>query len=265
MKDHYSTLGVARGATADDIKRAYRKLASQHHPDKGGDVKKFQEVEEAYRTLSNADSRAQYDNPSRPFNFQDSGGHPGGPQFNFNDIFEMFGAKFHSQGQQRQASARMALWIPLTDAVVGGRKPIVVSSPQGQNSIEIEIPPGIEDGESVRYQGLAPGNMDLIIQYRIRPEPGWERVNQNLTHDVTVTVWDLIMGRELKITTLDRTEISVVIPPMTQPGTMLRCRGHGVRSRNYPQGGDLLLKLHARLPSSISDELKEHIQREKGQ
>ena len=81
------TLYLTDNTSADEIKRAYRKLASQHHPDKGGDTKKFQEVEEAYRTLSDVDKRAQYDNP-RP-QFGGIGGGPGGPNFNFNDIFDI--------------------------------------------------------------------------------------------------------------------------------------------------------------------------------
>lgn len=265
MTDLYATLGVARTATPDEIKRAYRKLASQHHPDKGGDVKKFQEIEEAYRILSDAKTRAQYDNPQRPFNFQDFGAGQGNPHFNFNDIFEMFGARFHPQGQQRQATARMSLWIGLRDAVVGGRRPLAVSSTQGQSNIEIDIPPGVEDGESIRYPGLAPGGMDLIIQYRIRPEQGWERHAHNLIHDVGISVWDLMLGKELTVNTLQGTEITVTVPAMTRPGTMLRCRGHGVKSRLAPQGGDLLLRLHAVMPDAISEEMKLAIEREKNQ
>ena len=77
MADYYNTLGVAKQASADEIKRAYRKLASQHHPDKGGDTKKFQEIEEAYRILSDPDKRAQYDNPA-PQGFNQFGGVPQG-------------------------------------------------------------------------------------------------------------------------------------------------------------------------------------------
>ena len=88
MTDHYAALGVPRTATADQIKQAFRKLASTHHPDKGGDTKKFQEIQSAYAVLGDAQKRADYDNPRPQF-----GGHPGqgpGGQFDFNEIFNMF-------------------------------------------------------------------------------------------------------------------------------------------------------------------------------
>ena len=100
MTDHYAKLGVARNATQDEIKRAFRRLASQHHPDKGGDTKKFQEIQAAYDVLGDTAKRSQYDSPQPQFS-----GLGGGPNFNanfdFNTIFDMFGARFQPPQAQR--------------------------------------------------------------------------------------------------------------------------------------------------------------------
>ena len=102
MKDYYSTLGVARTATDDEIKRAYRKLASQHHPDKGGDKAQFQAVQEAYSVLSDAQRRQEYDNPRSQAHFA------AGPGFNFDDIFGMFGVNMR---QHQARSPRLNIWM----------------------------------------------------------------------------------------------------------------------------------------------------------
>ena len=113
MIDHYSTLGVSKNSNADDIKKAYRKLASQHHPDKGGDTSTFQKIEEAYRILSDPQQRQQYDNPMMQGNpFQ---GFPGGGfQFNMNgfNMDEMFGQMFRQHHQHPQQNTyRTSYWI----------------------------------------------------------------------------------------------------------------------------------------------------------
>ena len=153
MPDHYATLGVARTATVDEIKKAFRKLASQHHPDKGGDTKKFQEIQAAYDTLGDSAKRQQYDNPAPQF-----AGMPGGAQFNMGDIFsQMFGGGMgHGfQGQHpRRNHMRMSLWITLKDVATGGHRQVAVGSTQGQSTIEIDIPLGINDGDMVQYLSL---------------------------------------------------------------------------------------------------------------
>jgi len=251
MKNHYETLGVKTSADADEIKRAYRKLASQHHPDKGGDVKKFQEIEEAYRTLSDPQARAQYDNPQPNFG---SFGQHGAPQgFDFDTIFDIFGARF-GQGQRRPQQARMSLWIQLRDVAQGGRRTISVGTQTGTQAVDIEIPLGIDDGDSVQYPGLAPGGMDLIVSFRIHPDPRWFRSGLNVTAEHTATVWDLILGASARIRDVLGTEIMFTIPPMCQPGTTLRLRGRGLRHRSGQQG-DILIRIQGSLPPKIDTEL----------
>jgi len=262
MTNHYQTLGVDRNATPDEIKRAYRKLASQHHPDKGGDKHKFQEIEQAYRTLSDPNARQQHDNPN-PF-----GNMGGGSQgFNFESIFDIFGARFQHQNphmQQRQQRAMMTLWITLRDAVVGGRKMVSVGTHQGTQTIEIEIPAGIDDGANVQYGGIAPNGMDLIITYRIHQDPTWTRQGINLQTKHTVSIWDLILGCEIEIRDINGNNLSLVVPARTQPGTILRLRGRGVTPR-AGQSGDLLVQIQAQIPDTIPEDLLTHINQIRGQ
>ena len=256
MTDHYAALGVARNATQDEIKRAFRKLASQHHPDKGGDTRKFQEIQAAYDTLGDSAKRQQYDNPAPQFQ-----GFPGGAQFNMGDIFsQMFGGHpGFAQQHPRRNHMRMSLWITLKDVSTGGHRQVAVGSPQGQSTIEIDIPRGINDGDMVQYQGLAPGGQDLVIEFRIHPHPQFRRDGLNLTVDHKCAVWDMILGGDTTVVNLDGTQLVVAIPPLTDNSTTLRLRGRGLQDRKGVVG-DLFIRLHAQLPNQISPELAEAIQ-----
>lgn len=256
MPDHYATLGVARTATTDEIKRAFRKLASQHHPDKGGDTKKFQEIQAAYDTLGDTAKRAQYDNPAPQFQ-----GFPGGAQFNMNDIFsQMFGQGGFGPQHPRRNHMRMSLWITLKDVLTGGHRTVAVGSLQGQSTIEIDIPPGIDDGDMVQYAGLAPGGQDLVIEFRIHPHAVFHRDGLNLIMSHRVQVWDMILGGDVTVTHLDGSQLLVSVPPLTDNSTTLRLRGHGLHDRKG-HTGDLMIKLQAQLPTTITPELAEAIQK----
>jgi DnaJ-class molecular chaperone len=254
MKNYYDTLGVKSAATADEIKRAYRKLASQHHPDKGGDVKKFQEIEEAYRTLSDPEKRSQYDNPQPDFSHFGFQGH--GSPFDFQSIFDIFGTRFSHPGQQQQRAshARMTLWVGLDDVARGGRRTISVGTQSGTTAVDIEIPRGIDDGDTVRYPGIGPGGIDIVIVFRIHPHPRWQRQGLNLHVEHTVNVWDLILGAETQVRDVLNTALSLTVPAGTQPGTVLRLRGRGLSSRQG-QAGDLLVHIQTQIPKTIAPEL----------
>jgi len=266
MTDFYTILGVPRTANVDEIKRAYRRLASQHHPDKGGDVKKFQEIEEAYRILSDPITRQQYDNPRTAGPFGARPG-PGQTPFDFDAIFSMFGARpagspFH---QQHARAARLELWISLHDVAVGGNRIISVGSQHGQSNSEISIPPGIEDGDTVRYAGAGPVGIDLVITFRVRPDAQWQRDNDVIVTSIDVDFWDLILGADIDVANIYGEQLSIVVPPRTQPGTMLRVRGHGLPRKNQPSSRtDMLVRVQARLPASIPDNILEQIKLARG-
>ena len=258
MSDHYATLGVARTATPDEIKRAFRKLASQHHPDKGGNTQKFQEIQAAYDTLGDAVKRADYDNPRPQFS-----GMPGGAHFNMNDIFSsMFGGQspFGQQPRRPQSHTRMTLWIRMTDVAQGGTRPVAVGTPHGQSTIEVEIPLGINDGDNVQYQGLAPGGGDLVIQFRVHPDPLWQRNGLDLVTDVTADIWSMILGSDITVRTLTGSALTTSMPAGTQPKTLIRLRGHGLRDRSG-NTGDLMIRVMPTIPKTIRPELLEAIEK----
>lgn len=253
MQNPYQTLGVNRDATADDIKRAYRKLASKHHPDRGGDTKTFQEIQTAYDTLSDPNRRAAYDNPG-------FGGFGGGfradAPFDFQTIFDIFGTRFQQphQQQQRRQQARMSLWITLRDAAQGGKRTISVGTAQGTQAVEIEIPLGIDNGDTVQYPGIGPGGMDLIVSYRIHSDARFDRQGLNLFTNHQVDIWQLITGGTTQVKDILGNTLELSIPARTQPGTTVRLRGRGLKN-NVGAQGDMLVQLQARIPDHIDPEL----------
>jgi len=261
MPDHYATLGVARTATADEIKRAFRKLASQHHPDKGGDTQKFQTIQAAYDTLGDAAKRQAYDNPQPQF-----GGYGPGPgaAFDFNTIFDMFGARFQHQQPPRQPQhSRMTLWITLQDVAYPGPRTVSIGTSTGTHNVQVNIPNGIQDGDNVKYDNLAPGGQDLVVTYRVHPNPRWQRQGATLITEVPASFWVLVVGGDVAVTDILGNQLALTVPASTQPGTMLRARGRGVPDRSGVRG-DMLVRLQATLPDSVSPELMAAITQEIG-
>jgi DnaJ-class molecular chaperone len=258
MTDYYAALGVPKTATSDEIKRAFRKLASQHHPDKGGDTQKFQAIQQAYATLSDEQKRAEYDNP-RP-QFSGFHGHPGG--VNINDIFgQMFGQQFGQQHQHpRRSHVRMTLWISLLDVATGGRRTVSLGTQSGVSAVEIEIPLGIADEDNVQYEGIGPGGSDLVVQFKVTPDRKWQRDGLNLAQEVRIDIWNLILGGDLTIDTLTGKTLSTRVPARTQPGTVLRLKSQGLRDR-AGQIGDIMIRVQAQIPENIPPEIIDAIQK----
>jgi DnaJ-class molecular chaperone len=254
MTDYYSTLGVSRTASADEIKKAFRKLASQHHPDKGGDTKKFQEIQAAYDTLGDEKKRAAYNNPQPQM---PAGGFH--QNFNFNEIFNIFGAQF--QQPQSRGHARMTLWIKIQDVASPGTRVVAMGTQTGTHNIEITIPNGIEDGDNVQFSGLGPGGQDLVITFRIHPDRTWQRNSNNIVTEHSASVWKLIAGGNMTMVDIRGNRIELGIPPRTQPGSLLRARGRGLPDRSG-KIGDMMIRIQAEIPTKISDELLAAIQLE---
>jgi DnaJ-class molecular chaperone len=254
MKNHYQTLGVSPTANADEIKSAYRRLAGQHHPDKGGDTQKFQEIQSAYDTLGDTQKRAAYDNPQPQF-----GGFGGGGGFDFNDIFSMFGqGGFNPHARRGPGHVRMSLWVTLHDVAIGGSRTVNLGTAAGTTTVNIDIPLGINDGDNVQYSGIGPGGADLVVQFRVHPHQQWERQGLNLIIEQRVSIWDLIIGGSLAITTLTNTQLTAQIPANCQPSTLIRLRGQGLKDRNGQQG-DAFIRVLPMLPTKIAPEIIEAI------
>ena len=265
MSDHYQTLGVAKNATPDEIKKAYRKMAAKHHPDKGGDTATFQKVQQAYETLSDPQKKADYDNPHQhhfgghsPFGFEF---HTNG--FNVNDLFgSVFGQgghPFFGQGfqQNRQPSYRTTVWVSLEQVCTGGEQVLQLQTPNsGIQTIKIDIPFGVENGEQYRYNDLIKDAV-LMVEFRIHPHNKFERQGYNLISRVDVSVLDLIVGTTIKFTTIYGKELDVKVPEKTKPGTMLKISGSGVPKNG--QMGDQYLLLNPVIPDKIDDRIIQSI------
>jgi DnaJ-class molecular chaperone len=253
MTDFYQTLGVPKGASDEEIKRAYRTAAMRNHPDRGGDVRQFQTIQEAYDTLSDPQKRQQYDNPQPQF--QQFGGPGGGFHFQFGGGGDPF-ADIMNQffGQQVRQNLRVNLEIDLDLAATGGRRAVGIN---GQN-VEIEIPEGVNTGDQRQYAGLGGNGLDLVVQFRVRPHAEFERRGNDLYCVRTIDFWDMILGTTLNIRTIKGDIVNVAVPARTRPGAMMRVRGHGIL------GGSILVELQPMLPNNIPDELVEHIRAIRG-
>ena len=242
MKDYYAILGVDKQATDTEIKKAYRKLASQHHPDRGGDASKFKEIQEAYEVLGDASKRAAYSNPQGFFS----------QRHNFDDILNQYFTQFDVRSQMR--NSRVSLWVSLEDAVQGGKKLVTINTGHTTSPMEIVIPQGIHDEENVRYSKLAPGGMDLVVNYRVHGHPVWQRDGLDLLCEKEFDFWQLILGTEVAVKTLLGNELTLKVPAKTKPGSMLRLKGQGIQRQGH-NTGDVFIKIKAVMPANISEEL----------
>lgn len=267
--DYYSTLGLSRGASADDIKKAYRSMAMKHHPDRGGDESKFKQIEEAYRTLSDPKKKEMVDSGMDP-NQQFQGGFRQGDPFEFhfgtenlNDIFNNFGFGFGSRRMQRNRSFNVNVTITLEEVLTGKEVSAEIGLQSGeQKLINISIPAGIETGQSIRYQGMGdhtyrdvqPG--DLIVNVKVLPHPKFRREGDNIVYDHKISVWDAILGSSISIETLDKKNIDVIIPSGTQPDTVLSCKSEGLPNIRSKQKGNLLIRIQVDIPKNLSESQK---------
>lgn len=259
--DYYNTLGVPRDASREDIKKAYRKLAMTHHPDKGGDINKFQEISSAYETLSDQDKRFQYDNPQARHQHNPFGDAPGGFSFNFNgfDLNDLFGQAFRQPQQQQKPSYRTRVTVSLVDVFNGAEQILQLGTHQGTKVITIKIPQGIHTGSNIRYDNILDDG-SLIIEFVILPDLRFDRQGDDLYTNFPISVLDLITGTKTEFTTIDGTKLEVNIKPITQPNQHIRLGGHGMTRPDGTRGNQILL-LKPFIPASIDNEVLEAINR----
>lgn len=257
--DYYNILGVNKTASPDEIKKAYRKLAMEHHPDKGGDVSKFQEITNAYETLSDPNKRAAYDNPASQFST-----HPGGFSFNAGafDLNDLFGQVFGRNGNpfaQQRPTYRTRVTVTLVDAFNGADHLLQLNTPDGLKTINITIPPGIDSGNQIRYENVIP-NATLIIEFHVLSDVRFERHRNDLYTTVEISVLDLIVGTNIQVNAINGKKLDVVIQPKTQPTQNIRIPGYGM-----PTGkgtfGDQIILIRPVIPDNISNDVIESIKR----
>lgn len=260
MTDYYKTLGVAKTATADEIKRAYRKLASQHHPDKGGDTKKFQEIQTAYDTLSDPQKRADYDNPQPEFRFNT--GNMGG----FEDIFSQFGFMGGGRRPQQRKNRTISIQVPMTLQDILDGKDVVgnIRLPSGKDQyIQIKIPKGVRNGDQIKYEGLGDDSIpglpkgDLVAHVAEIRDPVFTREGENLYKDISINSLDAILGCVRRTRTVDNKELEVSVPAGIQHGQMIRCQGYGLPRDNRGIRGSMFLRVIIETLQGISNEDQE--------
>lgn len=270
--DYYTTLGVDRNAGPDEIKKAYRKMAAQHHPDKGGDTAKFQEIQKAYETLSDPSKRQEYDNPNpfgHPgqgfpggFHFNFGGGAPGGFHFHHQafDMNDIFSQVFGQKAAQRQQVFRTQMSITLEEAYNGGSQVLKVQTHSGAKVINIDIAKGVKDGDQFRYDNVLDGGT-LIVEFRIQPHLKFERKGNDLYCNQQISVLDLIAGNKFEFKTISGKTFEVEVKPLTQPYMQLKIAGQGMPIVNTDTYGDQIILIKPFIPDKIDSSITESILR----
>jgi DnaJ-class molecular chaperone len=289
MRDPYEVLGVARAASQDDIKKAYRKLAKQLHPDRNqGDAKiaeRFKEVSAAYSVVGDEDNRKRFDRGEidsggneRPQGF--SAGGPwgrGGPrgqrrpegaeEAGFGeDIFETLfrgGRRGHNQGpfgfagKQKGADRRYALNVDFIAAARGAKRRI--NLPDGK-ALDVAIPAGIQSGQQIRLKGQGDPSPnggetgDALIEVSVEPHPFFERKGADIHLEIPVTLGEAVLGGRIAVPTVDGM-VNVNVPRNASSGTTLRLKGKGISTRGA-EPGDQYVRLRLVLPPGGSPELE---------
>ncbi len=278
-KDFYEVLGVGKSATADEIKKAYRKLALKYHPDKNKAAEatgKFQEASHAYEVLSDTQKRQAYDQfghaafdknipppqpESRHTNKQYTEHNPfvythggNGKEGGFggysdpNDVFEQF---FHgaSPFSTRQPRHVYTLTLDFKEAVHGVRQHVAIN---GKKQI-IKIPAGVDTGTRIRY-----GEYDIVME--VLPDPSFNRDGADVKTEEEITFKQAILGDIIQVKTLDGT-LKLRIPPGTQPETIMRLSKRGIVGLKGKEKGDQYVKIKVTIPKTISSGLKEVLEK----
>lgn len=270
--DYYQTLGVSESASQDEIKKAYKKLAMKNHPDRGGDTKKFQEISQAYDTLSDTNKRAEYDAQKNGFSpFANAGGFGGG----FRDINDIF--KFHfGQGfsgfsghghSRRNKDLTIRVSITLKQSYTGTQLEARYNTPTGKSqTVAVDIPAGVSNGQTIRYPdlgddsipGLPRGNLN--VQVIVEPDPEYERRGNDLWTYMNLTVLEAMTGCMKGVKCLDGTTLYLSVRPGTEHGTDFCASGKGFRDLNSGQPGNFFITTRVSMPAVTDPQLISELQ-----
>ena len=279
-KDFYKILGLGKSASGDEIKKKYRSLARELHPDKTkGDSaleEKFKAVSEAYDILSDGKKRAEYDQAREMFvrggmraphngqNFQggDFGDMFGGgnPQDIFANLFGGGGRRGPRKGQDLQTEAT----ITFKEAAFGTTLELRLSADGGPSqNISARVPAGVNDGAKIRVKGKGSmgdaGPGDLFILLHVKPHALFSRKGENIAITVPVSFTEAALGADIKVPTLDGEEVTVRLAPGTPNGRTLRVKGRGIKKGSVT--GDLLATIEVQVPQKIEGEASEALKK----
>lgn len=273
-KDYYTTLGVTKSADEKDIKRAYRKLARQYHPDHNpgnqASEDKFKDINEAYEVLGNTENRQKYDQLGANYHrYQQMGGAPSGFDYSdwmsspgmhqsgnmggFSDFFSaIFGAQQQGMGSRppRNRNTEHEITITLEEAYHGAQRTLQA----GQDRFTAKIPQGAKTGTKIRLRGKGNAGGNLILLITVAPHPIYERKENDLTAPLNVPVLTAILGGKVTVPTLTG-DVTLSIPAGTQNNRHIRLRGKGMpHIKNNDHYGDLIAQINIQVPQQLTDE-----------
>ncbi len=292
-KDYYAVLGIKRGASQDEIQKAYRKLARKFHPDVNSSPEaedKFKEVGEAYEVLKDAEKRAKYDQYGSAWKAAQRGGAPppgyenfrfdfgnmgeggGFDSSGFSSFFDMLfgGGGRGARGRSRPAAAarggvdqEASIVLTLEEAAQGGKREIAVTDPMGnRKSFKVSIPAGVRPGGRIRLRGKGgertPGGPrgDLYLKIDLMPHPHFRLDGHTIRTTLDITPSEAALGSQVPVETLQG-RLQVRIPAGTSSGRTIRLRGKGFPKNSGGDPGDLLAEIRIVVPETLTDREKE--------
>lgn len=284
--DPYATLGVAKGASDEDIRRAFRKLAKELHPDlnpanSAGTEEQFKKVSSAYEILSDPKKRRAFDrgeidargDPRRDgFRQYASGAARGaraGARAGFEDVdvgdifSDIFGgARYGRSGQRggfsvKGPDVRYTLELDFLEAVLGAKKRVTM--PEG-GVLDLSIPAGVSDGQVLRLKGKGAVGIgttergDALVEVRVRPHARFQRSDGDILLEVPITIDEAILGAKIEVPTIAG-RVQLTLPKGTNSGRVFRLKGKGIKRAGRPEAGDQLVTVRIVLPDTIDDSL----------
>lgn len=292
MADHdfYQTLGISKGATKDELRKAYRKLARENHPDANPNnpqaAERFKQVQEAYDVLNDEKKRELYDRfgkdyehaarasaaGANPFAGAGGGFTGGAGQVDLGDLFGQGGFDFGDlfgggggprprgrRGPSRGADLRANVKVPFEIAVTGGPVDVTFDRDGSSETLTVKVPVGVSEGQVIRLSGQgAPGTKngpagDLYLTIEIQPHRYFRREGANLLIDVPITPCEAVLGAKVEVPTLNEGNVVMTIPAGTSSGVKLRLRGKGIHDPETNQKGDQFVVIKIAVPKGISD------------
>ena len=274
-RDYYEILGLTRSADADEVKRAYRKLARKFHPDVSKEKNaedKFKEVQEAYEVLRDSDKRAAYNQLGRDFrngqqfrpppDWSQRFGSSGGQRFSdlngFSDFFSsLFGGSGAGAGNSGQTDSNAGhLDVTVEEAFAGTKRRVALNEHGRQRQVDVQIPAGVTEGQPLR---IAAGRTSLIFRIRLRPHHLYEVVGKDVQIELPLAPWEAALGAKVAVPTLGGT-VELTVPAGAQSGQKLRLRARGLPGN---PAGDQMVTIKLVTPTAHSATEKEAYERMK--
>lgn len=255
--DYYQTLGVNRSATDEEIRRAYKKLVKENHPDIGGDPEHFKKINEAYNALSNQTTRQTYSfNQNNVDEFYDL----------FKNVFGASTGFHHSEyTKPKNKDLRAVIEVDLKSILHAQSRTLHLKTGRSEKTVDVEIPAGVNDGATIRYRGygqdiltqVSPG--DLLVTVKVHNNKNFQRQGSDLHSEITIDAFDAMLGSTVEFVNIDESCIQVKIPAGIQPGKILRIASKGLPQVNNNLRGNLLLTVKITIPENLTSDQKNQL------